>query len=179
MSFRQEKIMNYNSFTQKNKIQTAEFNNQVQENSITLQEFIQSTMVDKVNNTQPRTINLTNNRAWDSDWLLMDSNIYIEIWKSWRVFIGRINQKWINNFQVEIILKNGTTGGGNSSAFEVGFSGQAFNKFIGWDVKDVAGDETSDTKDITLIASIYSNLLNQPVFYAKLLVKYINEAGRD
>lgn len=170
--------MNYNSFTQKKKLPNAELNNQVQANAISLQQFIESKINSRVVNTQPRNLNLTSTVQWDSGWSLMDSNLTNEMWKSWKLSIGRINQNWLTNFQIEIVCKNGVSGELDSSGFQVS-TYYGFKKFIGWDIKDVEGSETSDMKDVSLVASVYSALLNQPIFYVQVLVKYINQSNLD
>jgi len=174
--------MNYKSFTEKNKIQNIELNNGIQLNDISLQKLIEKNINLRGNNTQPKNLILTNIIQWDSDWELMDyiltGSQYREIWKNWSIPIGRINKNLINNFQVEIICKNGINGELDSSNFEISAS-LFFKKFIGWDIKDIEGNEGADIKDVTLIASIYSNLNPQPLFYTKLLVKYIDQSNRD
>jgi len=57
-----------------------------------------------------------------------------------------------------------------------------FKKVIGWNIKDVVGSETSDIKDVTLIASIYldySVCILKPLLQVNLLIKYINQSLHD
>jgi hypothetical protein len=107
-----------------------------------------------------------------------------EIWQNWSIPIGTFNQELLNNFQVEIVCKNGVNGDGDSSKFQVSPS-LYFKKFYGWDIKDIAGQETSDMKVISLVASLYTYAYSVvfvpvlPIFYSRLLVKFVNQSLRD
>lgn len=177
-----EKIMSYNSFTNKNKLQNAELNNNIQSNKISLQKYLYDTMVNRTVKSQPLGQNLTNTIQWDSEWELVESrlvgSVVTEIWKNWIISLGEFNYTWLRNFQVEIICKNGLNGDGDSTGFSVG-QNLYYKRFIGWGIKDIEGKETSDIKNVSLVAGLYSyKPTTLPVFYTKLLVKYINQARR-
>lgn len=173
-------IMPYKSFTQKNKFLNIELEQDKQKVEIPIQYKNQTKIVKRVNSSQPLTQNISLLSQWDSDWEDMEY-IYVasvqqyqHIWKNWSVSFGRMSLNSIDNIYVEILLRNpiGITDFSISNKF-------SFKKFIGWNIVDIEGQESSNTKIITLHASIYSNYLPQPLFQTKLLVKYFNPISRD
>jgi hypothetical protein len=150
--------------------------NAAQENDISLQKWIELHILTRIDTTNPRDVNLTKTVQWDSDWetveSLIEAGVVTKVWKQWRIPIGQINQRWLTRFSVEMIFRNG------NSLFQVSNS-SLFKKSFVWDIQDVVGKETSDLKNITLVAFVYSQFLNHPVFEAKLLVKYINQTNHD
>jgi hypothetical protein len=175
--------MNYKSFTQKNKIQNSELVNGQQVNAIDLSKWTKDVINKRLLNTQPIGQNISGTNSWDTAWEDMDTilsgPIVLAIYKTWNINFGEINYKWINKFDVEMIFRNGVLGNGNSNGFQVS-ANQYFKKFIGWDIKDLISNPTSDIKTVNLIASLFCyNTLTIPVFQSKLLVKYIDQTNRD
>jgi hypothetical protein len=180
--------MNYNSFTQRNKLTKAELNNQIQLNKISLREWTASQIEARVENTQPRGQNIALSNSWDSEWEIMDatvsSGITYDVYKSWVINFGEMNYNWLNKFQIEIICRNGVDGDGDSSGFQVQYN-NLFRKFIGWNIKDLENNPSSDTKNIQLLVSLYSYRIYPyvtsalPIFESKLLVKYLDQSNRD
>ena len=172
--------MPYKSFTQKNKFLNIELEQDKQKVEIPIQYKNQTKIVKRVNSSQPLTQNISLLSQWDSDWEDMEY-IYVasvqqyqHIWKNWSVSFGRMSLNSIDNIHVEILLRNslGITNFSISNKF-------SFKKFIGWNIADIEGKESSNTKIISLHASIYSNYLPQPLFQTKLSVKYFNPISRD
>jgi hypothetical protein len=175
--------MKYNSFTQKRKIPIAELNNQSQANKISLQSWVESQVISRVQNTQPRnqSINVASN--WDSDWETMDSimsgTTVLAIYKTWDILLGDINYNLLNKFSVDMVFRNGVLGDGDSAGFQVS-TNIYFKKFIGWDVKDLIATPASDIKTIRIIASLFTYTPGVlPIFQSKLLVKYLDQTNRD
>jgi hypothetical protein len=174
--------MKYNSFTQSHKLQNAELNNNIQANQISLQKWVEAQITSRILNTQPRNQNINCSITWDSDWedmtTMMSGSVIVLIYKSWDVLIGDINYNWLDKFKIEIICRNGVEGDGDSTRFSVA-AGNYFKKFVGWDIKDLVLNPSSNTKTVRLLASLimYSGIL--PPFQAKLLVKYIDQTNRD
>ena len=167
--------MVYNPSSQKNKLQNAELTNGVQANAISLQQWMESKIVSRVNTTQPKDTTLAKTTQWDTEWETVESisqvGIVTQVWKGWSIPIGQINHLWLARFSVELLFRNGNL------PFQVSNS-TLFKKSIGWDLKDVAGKETSDVKDTTLVAYVHSQFINHPIFEVKLIVRYIDQSLR-
>ena len=159
------------------KLHSVELNNQNQANYISLQKWVESQINSRVLNTQPKDTILPKTIQWDSSWELMEylvvGGVVTKIWKSWTITIGEINYNWLSRFDIEIICR--TTGG---SVFSVS-NGAYFTKSFWWNIQDIVGKETSNMKNVSLVAFIYSALNNQPIFETKLLVRYINQSNHD
>lgn len=167
--------MMYKSFsTQKNKLSKLELENKKQANAISLKQWIETQIINRVNNTQPRNTTLPLSGQWDSDWVTVN-NLEVEgstpqQWYTWRIIIGEFNTDWLSRFSIEVVCKD--VGG----LYRIS---SAFYKFIGWEFTDVIGNETSKIKNIVLVVSISSKAINTEIFQAKLLVKYIAQACHD
>jgi hypothetical protein len=174
--------MKYKSFTQKQKLPNAELDANIQANQISLQQWMETQIASRILNTQPRNQNINRSTNWDSEWedmtVVMSGSVVIQVYKAWEILIGDINYNWLNRFNIEIVCRNGVDGDGDSTGFQVS-AGTYFKKFVGWDIKDLVSDPSSNTKTIRLLASLimYSGVL--PPFQAKLLVKYIDQTNRD
>jgi len=154
------------------KIQQSELNNQNQANQISLKDWVVTTMNNRVVNTQPRNTIIPKTVQWDSDWITATEVDTDKLSVAWTISIGQFNYNWINNFSVEII----TRGLGTGYKVERGIE---FSKSIWWDIKDLVGKETADTKDIKLLASVYNYVADTPIFEAKLLVRYYSKNLQD
>lgn len=154
------------------KIQQSELNNQKQANQISLKDWVATTMNSRVVNTQPRNTIIPKAIQWDSVWITATEVATDRLSVVWSMSIGQFNYNWINNFSVEIITRSLGTGYKVESGIE-------FSKSITWDIKDLVGKETSNIKDIKLLASIYNAVTDTPVFEAKLLVKYCGKNLQD
>jgi hypothetical protein len=165
--------MNYKpASTQKNKLATAELDNQKQAIAISLKKWVEKTIDARVITTQPRNTTLPITTQWDSDWITVTENNTDKLWCTWSIPMGRFNYNWLSRFAIEIAVRN--IGG----TYKLGV-GSEFSKSIGWDIKDVVGSEGSNAKDIKLLASVYVNTTGTPIFQAKLLLKYIAQANHD
>jgi len=165
--------MNYKSASsQKNKLATAELENGKQAIAISLQQWIETQIDNKIRNIQPRNTTLPITTQWDSTWITATQNTTDYLWIDWNLAIGKFNYNWLSRFSIAIVVKN------IGEDYQIS-KGANFGKFIGWDIKDIVGNEGSQIKDIKLNASIFIHKIGTPVFQAKLLVKYIAQACHD
>lgn len=182
MKYQIDNFMKYKPFTQKQILSNAELDSNIQANQISLQQWMEAQIKTRILNTQPRNQNINKSTNWDSEWedmtTILNGSVIVEIYKTWNILIGDINYNWLDRFNIEIICRNGIDGDGDSTGFQVS-AGTYFKKFIGWDIKDLVSNPSSNTKTIRLIASLitYTGIL--PPFQAKLLVKYIDQTNRD
>ena len=96
--------------------------------------------------------------------------------------MGELNINYLEYFKVDFVVRNGENGDGDSTAFSPAWTfftnDRKFYKFWGWDIKDIVGIETSNTKKVTLVASFYhfNRVYSFPTLQAKLLIQYCNQS---